>query len=407
MSEIRFIHTADLHLDSPFKGLSGLPAEHLRTVRASTFSAFTNLIRHAVESKPDFLLIVGDVYDGEDRSLRAQLKFQEGMSELEAASIPVFICHGNHDHLGGRWTRFELPPNVHVLGGDVQSVPLRIDGQDIVIHGFSYPERHVREPVIEHYPVVGGDLETIHIGMLHGSLAGDETHAVYAPFTKEALLSKGYDYWALGHIHLRQRLHDAPPIVYPGNLQGRHRKESGMKGFYEVTLSKAGASSLEFIPASALVFDRLQVSCAGLRHANEWFAACREAIEGYQAEFGACLLELEMVDLDAESLDLFQESPEEVWLETLREWLEESEIFIWVQQLTFDWKPERTAANWNLVQAVQERMDQWPEAEWKRLLKDVYQHRGSKYLDVLAADSIQDIRAGAASLLVKEMTEAD
>ncbi|MFS0577231.1 DNA repair exonuclease [Sporosarcina sp. 179-K 3D1 HS] len=405
MPDIRFIHTADLHLDSPFKGLAGLSAEHLQTVRESTFSAYQNLVKHAVETKPDFLLIVGDVYDGEDRSLRAQVKFQEGLSKLEAAGIPVFICHGNHDHLDGKWTRFELPSNVYVFDEEVSAVPLRIKGQDIIIHGFSYKERHVREPVINRYPVAE-NRDALHIGMLHGSVAGDETHAVYAPFTKEALLSKQYDYWALGHIHLRQQLHHHPPIVYPGNLQGRHRKESGLKGFYEVTLSKA-ESTITFVPASALVFDRLEVSCAGMRHANEWFAACQEAIETFQAKFGPCLLELKMIDLDADSMSLFQEDSEEAWLDALREMLEDSEIFVWVQQLTFEWKKEQPLHNRNLVQSVQDMMDRWTEEEWKLLLKDVYQHRGSRYLDVLTPENIQDIKAGAGSLLGKEMTEAD
>ena len=87
---------------------------------------------------------------------------------------------------------------------------------------------------------VAEDQDAFHIGMLHGSLAGDETHAVYAPFTKSELLAKQYDYWALGHIHLRQQLHEEPPIVYPGNIQGRHRNERGEKGFYEVSLTKNG-----------------------------------------------------------------------------------------------------------------------------------------------------------------------
>ena len=108
MSTIRFIHTADLHLDSPFKGMTAMPAERLSRLRESTFTALSKLIDYALESKPDFVLIAGDIYDGENRSLRAQLKFKEGMDKLNSAGIPVFLSHGNHDHLGGKWTRFEL-----------------------------------------------------------------------------------------------------------------------------------------------------------------------------------------------------------------------------------------------------------------------------------------------------------
>ena len=285
MSIIRFIHTADLHLDSPFKGMTGMPADRLNSLRDSTFAAFNKLIEHAVKTRPDFILIAGDIYDGEDRSLRTQMKFREGMIKLDAAGIPVFISHGNHDHLSGRWTRFELPSNVHVFDENVKAARISVNGQDIVIHGFSYKERHIREKVIDHYPVAENH-EVFNIGMLHGSFAGDETHAVYAPFTKNELLSKHYDYWALGHIHLRQQLNESPPIVYPGNLQGRHRNESGIKGFYEVELSKIGAS-LHFVPASAIVFDRLEVTCSGISHANEWLELCKKALDTFKSANGA------------------------------------------------------------------------------------------------------------------------
>ena len=189
MSTIRFIHAADLHLDSPFKGMTGLPVDRLRQFRDSTFTAFANLIDHALETKPDFVIIVGDIYDGEDRSLRAQLKFQEGMKKLDEAGIPVFISYGNHDHLSGRWTRFELPSNVHVFNGEVGQAELNVRGQEVVIHGFSYKESHIRR-VDDCKFSSGGEREAFHIGMLHGSFAGDDTHAVYAPFTKEELLAK-------------------------------------------------------------------------------------------------------------------------------------------------------------------------------------------------------------------------
>ena len=112
---IRFIHAADLHLGSPFKGFAGLSPEVLAAVRESTFDAFRTLVRHAVETRPDFLLIAGDVYDGEDRSLKAQEVFRKGMQELSSAGIPVFVSHGNHDHLAGTWVRFSLPDNVRIF----------------------------------------------------------------------------------------------------------------------------------------------------------------------------------------------------------------------------------------------------------------------------------------------------
>ncbi|MBO1912054.1 DNA repair exonuclease, partial [Microvirga sp. 3-52] len=153
MSTIRFLHAADLHLDSPFKGMTGMQVDQLVSLRNSTFAAFERLISHAIHTKPDFVLIVGDIYDGEDRSLRAQLKFQEGMKKLSDAHIPVVISYGNHDHLSGRWTRFELPSNVYVFKEKVEQVTLNIRGDQVNIYGFSYKDRHIRESMITNYPI--------------------------------------------------------------------------------------------------------------------------------------------------------------------------------------------------------------------------------------------------------------
>ncbi len=317
LSTIRFIHTADLHLDSPFKGMTGLPPARLNELRESTFTAFNRLIDYAIETSPDFILIVGDVYDGEDRSLRAQRKFQEGMEKLYEAGIPVYITYGNHDHLSGNWTRFELPPNVYEFSGEVEEVSLTVRGLDVVLHGFSYPKRHVQEAMISRYPVASAD-ESIHIGLLHGSLAGNDAHAVYSPFTIGELQSKHYDYWALGHIHQRQQLSSEPPIVYPGNIQGRHRNEAGEKGFYEVELSKS-ETILSFIPTSAVQFGQLQIPCADLRHANEWLAICEEALVAYSTEHGPSVVDIEILILDDETAAFFAQTTDAVWLDALRE----------------------------------------------------------------------------------------
>lgn len=406
MSTIRFIHTADLHLDSPFKGMSGLPNERFDKLRESTFTAFANLIAYALETKPDFVMIVGDIYDGENRSLRAQMKFKEGMDQLDAAGIPVFISHGNHDHLSGKWTRFELPSNVFVFKDDVEEAQLNVDGQSVSIYGFSYRERHVREKMVDRYPQAK-KRDAYHIGMLHGSLAGDETHAVYAPFTKSELLEKQYDYWALGHIHLRQHVHEEPPIVYPGNIQGRHRNERGEKGFYDVALSKEG-TSFHFVPTSAIVFNQVDVSCKEISHANEWLVACEDALESFRSQDGAGIVELRMVDVGREAAELFSQSTEEEWLEVLRDVSNDSEPFIWVQRITFSEQVVPSTLAGALPQSVLDVMDSWLEEEWKDVVKDVYQHtRGGKYLDILTGENIREIKEGATLLLATEMAKME
>ena len=401
MSTIRFIHAADLHLDSPFKGMTELPMDQLKSLRESTFMAFENLINYALQSTPDFLLIVGDIYDGENRSLRAQLKFQEGMKKLNDVGIPVVLSYGNHDNLGGRWTRFDLPSNVHIFSEEVGEKKLKIRGQDVSIFGFSYKERHIREAMVKHYPVAKNP-DIIHIGMLHGSLAGDESHAVYAPFKKEELLEKHYDYWALGHIHLRQQLNAEPPIIYPGNIQGRHRNEPKVKGFYDVKISKE-ASLLEFIPTSALIFESLVISCEGIRHANEWLDLCSETIDSFRALQGSGILELTMIDVDEETALLFNQSTNEEWLEVLREVVGESEPFIWVQLINLAPESELEELTGTFQKTVLGVINDWTDDEWKLLVKDVYQHPQTvKYLDILTEEDIQNIKNEAASILRAE-----
>lgn len=402
MGEIRFLHTADLHLDTPFKGMSDFPEAHFEKLRNSTFQAFARFVDYAVKTKPDFIVIVGDIYDGEDRSLRAQLKFQEGMNALKEAKIPVFLSYGNHDHLQGTWTRFDLPENVHVFKEKVEKRSLKVRGETINLYGFSYPERHVREAIIDDYPVA--ESTAFHIGLLHGSINGDESHAVYAPFTKAALLSKQYDYWALGHIHKRQHIHHEPPIVYPGNIQGRHRKEQGMKGFYEVILSKKEAD-LRFIPTSVITFEKLSVSCKGIRHAGEWFALCEAAINDFKEQSSAAVIALHMMEIDEESADLFQQSTKEEWLNALREHLQHHSTFIWISDIHYEQGTINNEFSKALVNPVLETIGEWETEQWNDVLSELYQHpRSIKFLDGLSTADFKDIQEDVGKILLAELT---
>ncbi|MEG0381376.1 MAG: DNA repair exonuclease, partial [Kurthia sp.] len=327
---IRFFHTADLHLDSPFKGLYNLPHNIVEKLRQSTFVAFSQLVDVAIKEKPDFIVIVGDIYDGENRSLTAQNKFQRQLIRLQEAEIPVFISYGNHDHLSGNWTRFELPNNVREFNSEVENKTIDVRGQAVTIHGFSYSKRHIVEPMIQYYPKKIDD--ALHIGMLHGSVEGDEAHNVYAPFTKQQLLQKNYDYWALGHIHKRQILHEAPPVVYAGNIQGRHRNEAGVKGFYDVHLED-GEAKLDFIRTSQVQFDCLQVSLAHVNYATDMIARITEAVTLYSEVHGMSMIELQLTDFTEAARVLYMKESEESWLETLREQVELIEPIVWIDRL--------------------------------------------------------------------------
>ncbi|PSL30622.1 DNA repair exonuclease SbcCD nuclease subunit [Planomicrobium soli] len=393
MGQIRFIHAADLHLGSPFTGMKGLQKEQWKKLKDSTMEAFDQLVDYAVAERPDFLLIVGDIYDGEDRSLRAQHRFQLGMKRLKDAKIPVVVSYGNHDHLSGKWSRFELPENVHVFGPAVSQMELSTENGDVIITGFSYRERHIKESMISAYPPAEKQ-ETFHIGMLHGSMEGNTAHAVYAPFTKEQLLSKNYDYWALGHIHMRQELHREPSIVYSGNIQGRHMGETGQKGFYDVMLSKT-ETKLSFVPASVVQFDRLVIPCGNIMHMNEVLEACREGASDYAGRYGAAVIELEFTGIHTEAAELFNEIPEIELIETIREAIEGDGEFVWIHSLAFE-----ESGNDLPISPFGEQIigviKNWDTNEWKEALNDLYRHpKGSRFLHALDSETIEDFREGA------------
>ncbi|SES19830.1 DNA repair exonuclease [Psychrobacillus sp. OK032] len=401
MTEIRFLHIADLHLDSPFKGISSIPQSKWNDIRESTFNAFTNIVEYALENKPDFVLIVGDIYDGENRSLRAQHLFQKGMEALQSEGIPVFICYGNHDHLSGNWVRFQLPDNVQEFGGDVETKTLDIKGQKVNISGFSYKERHVLEGMHTYYPTANG--QHIHIGMLHGSVEGNVEHDVYAPFQKNNLIAKGYDYWALGHIHKRQTLHDDPPIVYPGNTQSRHRNEKGLKGFYDVTLTKHNAM-LRFIPSSAFLYDVVEVSCEGIVHANELIKHIELTLDHYRKTNGNALIELILTDITEETNELIQGSSKEEWLFLLQENLEMDSPFIIVKDLHIT-HPNKDRRELNMLLDI---MKEWDSSDWKHVLKDLYRHpKGSRYLPTIDELFLNETLQEAEHLLSKVVTKVD
>lgn len=401
MESIRFIHTADLHLGSPFVGMKGLRKEQWKKLKDSTLDAFDRLIQHALKEKPDFVLIVGDIYDGEDRSIRAQARFQQGMQQLAEQKIPVIISYGNHDHLSGNWTRFNLPENVHTFDDSVSQFNLETADGSVIFTGFSYGKRHVSESMVEHYPQAT-DTDSYQIGMLHGSLEGDSTHAVYAPFKKEQLLSKHYDYWALGHIHKRQELHREPSIIYPGNIQGRHRKESGVKGFYDVTLSKRD-TALEFIPTSVVQFEQVAIPVKGLLHMNELIDACRQELSLLGEAAGTAIVDIVFTELDRESFQLLAEIPESELLETLQESMDALDYFIWIQGIQFqqaESETELSPLGATLVQAI----EGWSTEEWKTVLKDLYRHpKSSRFLEPLADQSVGDLQQAAAQKIRRSM----
>ena len=257
MPRLRFIHAADLHLDSPFIGIKAVaPPNVADALQDATFGAYENIINMCIDERVDALLVAGDVYDSVDRSLRAQLKFVEGLKRLDDAGIRSFVCHGNHDPLDGWEARLDYPPGCTRFGTKAESVPVfEDDSERAVVHGISYAARDVYDNLA--LRLGKGDPEAFSIGLMHANVGSDTTHTNYAPCSLEDLEKSGIDYWALGHVHTRQVISErSPTVVYPGNSQGRHPNEPGARGVFLVEVDDDGAVRLDFRSVDIVRWER-------------------------------------------------------------------------------------------------------------------------------------------------------
>lgn len=271
MASFRFIHAADLHLDSPFIGISGLDDDLRSFVQESTFRALERLVQLAIGEQVDFIVISGDVYDSSNISLRAQLRFLDSLNRLGREGIAVYVIHGNHDPLDSTKLSMTLPSHVHVFGAEPAAVTAvrRSDQQEVaVIAGMSYPTSKVTDNIAIRYPTPSPGL--YHIGLLHANVDGDPQHETYAPCTKRELVQAGFHYWALGHIHSRRTLQESPYIVYPGNIQGRHVRETGPKGCYVVDVDGSFNTKLSFHELDSMRWSIVEAPIDACRDVDEW-----------------------------------------------------------------------------------------------------------------------------------------
>jgi exonuclease SbcD len=295
---MRIIHAADLHLDSPLHGLVPYEGAPILAVREATRRAFEHMVAHTIESKAALLLIAGDLYDGDWRDFSTGLFFAKEMSRLREANVRVVIVRGNHDAASQITRSLRLPDNVRELSSRKPETVV-FDELGIAVHGRSFPERAVTDDLSRDYPrPVDG---VLNIGLLHTCLDGRAGHEPYAPCNLEALRSRGYDYWALGHVHEREVVARDPWVVFPGNVQGRHVREPGAKGATMIDVSGGRIESVEHVPfdvvrwvcafvdvaASARVPDVLDAAretlAAELERADGRVVAARVVVRGHES----------------------------------------------------------------------------------------------------------------------------
>ncbi len=240
---VRILHAADVHLDSPMKGLERYEGAPVERLRVATRQALERLVSLAVAERVDVLLLAGDLFDGDGRDYRTCLHLREHLTRLRDEGIQVVAIKGNHDAANKMTHELRPPENVHLLDSD-QPQTITFDDLGLAIHGQSYATGAVTCDLTRGYPRAIPGL--FNMGLLHTAVAGCDGHEPYAPCTVEGLRSKGYDYWALGHVHTRQTLCEDPFIVFPGNLQGRHIRETGEKGAILVEVGRNHPAECEF-----------------------------------------------------------------------------------------------------------------------------------------------------------------
>jgi DNA repair protein SbcD/Mre11 len=286
-----FVHCADLHLDSPFEGLHRVAPEIAAQLREATFRAFENVVDLAIAAGADFIIVAGDVHDGENRSLQAQLRFRQGLARAAEAGLQCFVAHGNHDPLSGWEAKLSMPGTVVRFRGDgVERHAVRRRGETLAeIYGISYAVREIKTNLAAGFR--REDPGPFAIGVLHCNVGGDPDYDNYAPCTLEDLRSCRLDYWALGHIHARRILLDREPcVIYPGNTQGRSWRELGPRGCYLVRVDAGGGIAPEFAPTDTVrwflreldigplaTWDALLDALAGVREEVRTAAAGRAA----------------------------------------------------------------------------------------------------------------------------------
>lgn len=284
MIPFRFLHSADLHLDTPFSGVSRSKAALANRLADASLAVLEQLVELARKHEVDFVLLAGDLYDGPEHGLRAQSKFLETLRQLNQAGIHVYYVHGNHDPIETSRSILrpsDLPPLSHAFlqHNEVQTL-FHSKANKVVaaIHGISHRDQCETRNLARCFD--RSDCQApFHIGLLHANVGGQPGHENYAPCSMADLLQAGMDYWALGHIHQRTLLRrETPCILYPGNPQGRHFGEPGQKGVTLVEVNQQGGVQTTEIPLGGVVFEIHSVDISAANSLDQVLEICRASL---------------------------------------------------------------------------------------------------------------------------------
>lgn len=380
---IRFIHAADLHLDTPFSGLEQTSKELAEKLRRAPFVSFGKIVDLAIEKAVDFVLLSGDLYNTKQVNIKAQSLFIEQLQRLERAEIPVFLIRGNHDFLTEEMQTLTLPfpKNVITYGPEIKTEIIETKNKErIAITGFSYDRQWITKRKIKDYPYRHAQVN-MHIGLLHGEIETSKTReANYAPFTLNELLEKNYDYWALGHVHQFQQVSKQPPAYYSGNIQGLHKNETGEKGCLLVDWSPR-EYTVQFFQTAPVIWVSQTLDLSKIKHLSDFIQTLKEMIaqKNYKQDVLVHLLVKTSADSDENLIRVLQEKE---FKEQLNKQLGFSNVWIVSVDLSVE-----EASNHQVLQktypeewaASLQKIDQY--GAFNELTENIFEQIPTKYLN--------------------------
>jgi len=339
---MRFIHCADIHLDSPFLGLENYPDAPVKEIREATRRSFERIVELAIDKQVSFILIAGDLYDGDQQDYRTVLFFMRQLARLKDAGVHVFLAYGNHDAASKLTKSLKPPANLFIFPSDrVHTEIDKVDG--VAIHGQSFSRPDTTEDLAALYPARLPGL--LNLGLLHTCLSGAAAHLPYAPTSEDLLRSKGYQYWALGHVHSRRVYSEDPWIIHPGNTQGRHARETGEKSCELVTAEHSEIVSVERVPVAQVLWHRLQINCAEIRTIDDVGLQVETQLRRVVSEDERlCCVRVELVG-ESTSDSLFRSSPEKVVAQVRASALEVAREQVWIERVNISTRLPQSKAH--------------------------------------------------------------
>ncbi len=338
MSNRKILHAADIHLDSPLQKLDSYEHAPVERIRGASRRALENMVRLAIDESVDLVVIAGDLYDGDWNDQNTGLFFVGEASKLVSAGIPLVVIRGNHDAQNLMTSSLPLPGNPD--GSEIMmrsdQVDLRVfESIGVAVHGRSFQQRRELDNMALAYPKPLGGL--FNVGLLHTSLTGAEGHDPYAPCTPKQLADKHYDYWALGHIHQRGEhgLDDAAPVVFSGNIQGRHIRESGQRGCVLVEIDSSGSCQRVFHPLDVVRWQMCTIDVSRMSYTDDVVEEFQSWVvqQAASAQHRLLVVRVELVGASALHTDLHRQhnnlqaalratcvahGGDQAWLESLR-----------------------------------------------------------------------------------------